>query len=80
MNINLNRPTGSTIEEYEARRQKYVIIQREFEMKEIMGMPNTEEERKLKRKIRGLIDQCDMIIDYMIREREDTYEWPGGDD
>ena len=78
--INLNRGPGLTVSEYEEKKRKYVVIQHEFQIKEIMGMPNTDREQRLSRKIQGLIDQCDMIIHYMLREEEDTYEWPGGDD
>jgi len=69
---------GKTIEEFEQQKKDYQRQKFELEMKEKMGMPMSEDDLYLYERIDGLIDQMDWIIDYMMLENEDEYEWDFG--
>jgi len=69
-----------TIDEYQQQKHEYIVTKHELSMKKLMGMPMSYREQELHEKIDALIDQCDAIIDYMVLENEDDYDWTWGID
>ena len=80
MNINLNNNKAMTVRQYKEKRLDLITMRREYELKQMMGIKFEDGEFEHFERIDALIDQCDFIIDYMIREDEETYEWSWGTD
>ena len=75
ISINLNPETKMTLKEIEKKKKELRVKKRELSIKESMGMPMTAEEYTLLERIDALINECDSIIEWMVMEKEEKYDW-----